>query len=205
MKKTLYGAHGTCETYANSIYAEGFKKNEGRHGIGVYLWQVDKNDEYSWKNINDLTECYLKDTDYRRNVSNPTHVLLRCQIDVLDDNFYDFECHEHTALFATYRKHFEQNYSLENVQKELDRSDSSNQRGSNKSKKEKELATKVYNGFFAMLEEYLDKPLDIYVYFVKAQKPKSYKSMTSIMVGYTVGCYVVKKPSIITIIKKDVL
>lgn len=56
-----------------------------------------------------------------------------------------------------------------------------------------------------MLEEYLDKPLDIYVYFVKAQKPKSYESMTSIMVGYTVGCYVVKKPSIITIIKKDVL
>lgn len=72
-------------------------------------------------------------------------------------------------------------------------------------RKKKELATKVYNGFFAMLEEYLDKPLDIYVYFVKAQKPKSYESMTSIMVGYTVGCYVVKKPSIITIIKKDVL
>lgn len=89
MKKTLYGAHGTCETYANRIYAKGFKTNEGRHGIGVYLWQVDKNDEYSWKSINDLTKCYLKDTDYRRKVSDPTHVLLRCQIDVLDDNFYD--------------------------------------------------------------------------------------------------------------------
>lgn len=203
MKKTLYGAHGTCETHANSIYEEGFKTNIGRHGKGVYLWQVDKNDEYSWKSINDLTECYLNDTDsQRKKVPDPTHVILRCQVDVSDDNFYDFECHEHSALFAKYRKYFEQN-CLKNEQKKLDRSDSSSQNGLKKY--QKEMATKVYNGFFAMLEKSLGKPLDIYVYFVKAQKPKSYESMTSIMVGYTVGCYVVKKPSIITIIKKDVL
>ena len=178
-------------------------KQIGRHGKGVYLWQVDKNDEYSWKSINDLTECYLNDTDsQRKKVPDPTHVILRCQVDVSDDNFYDFECHEHSALFAKYRKHFEQN-CLKNEQKKLDRSDSSSQNGLKKY--QKEMATKVYNGFFAMLEKSLGKPLDIYVYFVKAQKPKSYESMTSIMVGYTVGCYVVKKPSIITIIKKDVL
>ena len=202
MKKTLYGAHGTCETHANSIYEKGFKTNIGRHGEGVYLWQVDNNDEYSWESINDLTECYLNDTDSQRKVSDPTHVILRCQVDVLDDNFYDFECHEHSALFAKYRKHFEQNF-LKNEQKKPDRFDSFNQRGFKKY--QKEMATKVYNGFFAMLEKSLDKPLDIYVYFVKAQKPKSYQSITSIMVGYTVGCYVVREPSIITIIKKDVL
>lgn len=203
---TLYGSHGTCKTYADLIYREGFKASDGRHGKGVYLWQVASNEEHSWASINELVECYLKDTEkHRRDVADPTISILRCSMVVSHDNFYDCESWEHAQLLASFRRRFEECFS--NDKKELEDNDFFNKYGINKkddkdyrNQELKVIATIVFNSFFATLEKFLGKTLDIYVYFIKVQRPKSYKRITSIMSGYTEGCYVVRKPSIIEII-----
>ncbi|MCQ9327917.1 hypothetical protein [Pelistega suis] len=187
--KCLYGTHGTCRTFADSIVQnQKFNLGHGRHGYGVYLWQSHSAD--NWTLAEKLAMTYAKHISHRfKKEKDASICCLKCTLSVPENRFYDLVCHEHHSFFLSF---------LDTISTKL---------GQQELKKHE--WTGIYNAFFSLIKKTLAAENgvaeDIDVYFVLAEAPfiKEHKSLYT-TTHKSAGCYVVRNNNVFTKIERSI-
>lgn len=153
----LFGTHGTCRSFADLIFKQGFIRGIGRHGNGIYLWSASLDNTASKTRAIELAKCYAQDSSRLYTGENDSSIrVIWCEVHTEQARYLDLELeHIHRMFIAYVDKHVDY---LKNPRNGSD----------------KERAAKVADGFVDFLEKTASTKYQ--VIRTRTRAPESFRS-----------------------------